>query len=168
MKQCFSPIASKNAKILILGSMPGDLSLKKQQYYAHPRNAFWGIIQCYLGYSHLFNYEQQVEQIKKHGIALWDVMQSCKRQGSLDANIDNKSIVVNEFAEFFQRYSNISLLLFNGAKAELEYKKRVLPLLAKDLRQHELIRMPSTSPAMASLTMKQKQQIWSDVLRRFI
>ena len=138
-----------------------------QQYYAHPGNAFWYIILAHLGCQSL-SYRERVELIQRHDIALWDVMHSCKRQGSLDSNIEEASIVVNEFEDYFLQHANIKAVIFNGAKAEQAYKRRVLPSLTEKHSGHELIRMPSTSPAMASLNKKQKYLAWHEALKRFV
>ncbi|MCF6280686.1 MAG: DNA-deoxyinosine glycosylase [Candidatus Polarisedimenticolaceae bacterium] len=168
MKESFSSVAMADAKIVILGSMPGDESLRQQQYYAHPRNAFWYILQRHFNRSESLTYQQKIELSQHYGIALWDVMQRCERPGSLDSNIDNKTIVVNEFEVFFRLHKNLVAVLFNGAKAEQEYRKRVLPTLSVESRRLELIRLPSTSPAMAALNREQKYLVWCEVLTRFV
>lgn len=161
-KTCFPPVLGKDPKILVLGSMPGEKSLHEQQYYAHPRNAFWFIMQ------ELFNipvdqpYKQRLEKLKLSGVALWDVLNSCEREGSLDVAIQKDSIVVNDFESLFQRYNSIQLIVFNGAKAETEFLRRVLPKLSKAAQQIEKARLPSTSPAMASLTKEEKLETWKE------
>ena len=103
----FSPIANKSANILILGSMPGLASLAANQYYAHPRNGFWRIMADIYGFNPASNYDSKVESLNASGVAVWDVLQSCERFGSLDSAIINGSRVCNDFQTFFEQYSEI-------------------------------------------------------------
>jgi len=144
--------------------MPGGESLRLQQYYAHPRNAFWYIITQLLNSDDDINYEQKIALLKKADIAVWDVLMSCKREGSLDTAIRNDSIVINDFAAFYATHPQIKALYFNGAKAEQEYKKRVSPTLAPHLQHMPSYRLPSSSPAMARLTKEEKLKHWSIIL----
>jgi len=144
--------------------MPGGESLRLQQYYAHPRNAFWYIITQLLGSDDDIHYEQKIALLKKKNIAIWDVLMSCEREGSLDTAIRNDSIVINDFAEFYATHPQIKTLYFNGAKAEQEYKKRVIPTLAPHLQSMPSYRLPSSSPAMARLTKEEKLKHWSIIL----
>ena len=102
----FTPITTPSARVLILGSMPGAISLSSDQYYAHPRNAFWGIMAALLGFSRTTPYKERIDALKKADIALWDVMHSCVRPGSLDSNIETDSIEVHDFKSFFEQYPN--------------------------------------------------------------
>jgi double-stranded uracil-DNA glycosylase len=158
-----SPVALADAKVLILGSMPGKLSLAQQQYYAHPRNAFWKIIAHLFGFNSDMRYADKLLALQQHKLALWDVIQSCERQGSLDSNISNASIISNDFAEFFVQHSHIQHIFFNGSCAYQEYHKRVQPRLAEQWQALACTRLPSTSPAMASLTFEQKLSAWSAI-----
>jgi len=164
MKVCFPPIADKNAKVLILGTMPGEESLRKKQYYAHPRNAFWYIMERLLKIDSKVSYEERKSLLKINHIALWDVLMSCEREGSLDSAIRDTSIVTNDFALFFSEHPHIKSVYFNGAKAEQEYMKRVLPVIADEFKGIEYFRLPSTSPAMAKLTKDEKFSHWSIIM----
>jgi hypoxanthine-DNA glycosylase len=164
LKTGFPPIADHHAKILILGSMPGEASLQQQQYYAHPRNAFWFIMQSLFEIPTNASYVQNTEYLVKNHVAVWDVLHQCEREGSLDTAIKNHTIQTNDFATLLAQCSQIKKIGFNGAKAEQEYKKRVLPSLPTNIQQIELIRLPSTSPAMASLTKEQKLAEWKNLL----
>lgn len=150
----FDPVASKNARVLILGSMPGERSLVAAEYYAHPRNAFWKIMQEVAGVDSAASYEQRLRSLKVRGIALWDVLHSCYRKGSLDAAIKNGSVKVNNFDALFRRSPRIRVVLFNGGTSERYYKRYVLPAVDDGKVKH--IRMPSTSPAHAAVSLKQK------------
>ena len=140
--------------------MPGIASLKKQQYYGHPRNAFWPIMGALFGAQPELDYQQRTDILKEHKIAVWDVLQSCHRPGSLDANIRPQSININDFADFFVTHPNIRKVFFNGKTAENLFKKHVLPILAPCLAQLEYLCLPSTSPAFASLSLEQKLTAW--------
>jgi hypoxanthine-DNA glycosylase len=154
----FDPVASKNARVLILGSMPGERSLIAAEYYAHPRNAFWKIMQEVAGVNPTASYKQRISSLKTAGISLWDVLHSCHRKGSLDAAIKNGSVKINNFDAFFRKHPGICVVLFNGATSERYYKRYVLPEIKDKEIKH--IRMPSTSPAHAAVSLKQKIKLW--------
>ncbi|MFM8331211.1 MAG: DNA-deoxyinosine glycosylase [Candidatus Methylumidiphilus sp.] len=154
--QSFPPIANPHAKILLLGSMPGAESLRAAQYYAHPRNAFWPIMGELFGAGLDREYQIRLEILKSHGIALWDVLASCVRVGSLDSAIEHDA--ANDFPAFFQVHPHISRVYFNGAMAEKSFHKHVRGLPNPQALQFQ--RLPSTSPAHAALRYKQKLEAW--------
>ena len=164
-KTGFPPIADAQATTLILGSMPGEQSLRENQYYANTHNAFWRIMASLFGFAHDTPYAERARILLQHRIALWDVIQGCKRRGSLDSAIDNQSIVANDFASFYRKHPHIRRVFFNGTKAEQEYRKRVLPDLPDTAQDIAYSRLPSTSPAMAQLSFEQKLEAWSQALR---
>jgi len=164
----FPPVSDKNARGLILGSMPGEESLRKSQYYAHPRNSFWYIVLEMLNGGVDVNYEERIEILKKNKIALWDVLKGCVREGSLDSSIKNSSIVTNDFESFYSKHPDIRYLFFNGAKAEKEYKNRVFPEISKKYSSLEYYWLPSTSPAMARLTKEEKLSKWLIIKEKVI
>ena len=141
--------------------MPGAASLRAAQYYAHPHNAFWPIMGELFGAGPDIAYEKRILLLKYAGLALWDVMASCVREGSLDADIDEASIVPNDFSAFFDAHSQIEQVFFNGAKAEACFRRYVSPQLSD--RGLKLTRLPSTSPAHASLSLPQKLRAWRAV-----
>jgi len=163
----FPPIADATANILILGSMPGKESLRAGQYYAHPRNAFWSIMGELVGASPALHYQARARKLKSAGIALWDVLASCKRHGSMDADIEASSICPNDFKSFFQKHPNITHVFFNGSMAEQCFRKHVKPSLVSlpGQRMLHFQRLPSTSPAHASMTYVQKLKAWKVILR---
>ena len=161
--QSFPPIASGTPRVLILGTMPGAASLRERQYYAHPQNGFWRIIGGILGFDPASPYEARVAAVQTARIAIWDVLQSCIREGSLDAAIDAASALPNDFATFFAEHQQIRRICFNGATAEALYLKHVRPFVAADPHL-EYLRLPSTSPANASLTLAEKLQAWQVIL----
>lgn len=158
----FPPVAAPGARVLILGSMPGQASLQAGQYYAHQRNAFWRIMGDLLGAGPALPYAQRLGKLTAAGIALWDVIAACERAGSLDADIVGSSVAANDFAAFFAVHRNIAQVFFNGAAAETAFRRRVLPgLSASRLR---LTRLPSTSPAHAARSYADKLAAWSAIL----
>jgi hypoxanthine-DNA glycosylase len=168
--QSFPPIASRAAKVLILGSMPGKRSLAVGQYYANPHNVFWPIIGRLLAFDFSAPYAEKVAALKSARIALWDVLQSCSRDGSLDTNIDPDTEVANDFLAFFAKQKHITHVFFNGTKAESCFKRHVMRQLSSTndfgnhaARQIHYCRLPSTSPAHATLSMAEKYQAWQKI-----
>jgi hypoxanthine-DNA glycosylase len=161
--QCFSPIADPDARILILGSMPGTASLEANRYYAHPRNAFWPIMGELFGAGPTYIYDKRLEILKANKIALWDVLGACFRKGSLDSDIDPKTISPNDFETFFKMHPFIKHVFFNGSKAEEIFRKRVVHTL--NLKSLHYQKLPSTSPAHASLSFEQKLAIWGELIK---
>ncbi|CAM4110422.1 DNA-deoxyinosine glycosylase [Bordetella muralis] len=159
----FPPLISRHARVLVLGTMPGVASLREQQYYAHPRNAFWPIAAQLYGFGAQASYQVRCEALKANGIALWDVLQACERPGSLDANILAASVVPNDFEMLFRLHPGIERVCFNGAKAAALYKRHVLPALglSRELLYFEL---PSTSPAHAAMSLQDKSTAWRRAL----
>lgn len=162
--QCFPPIEDVHATALILGSMPGVESLRAGQYYAHPRNAFWPIMGDLVGAAPSLDYEERARILRAAGIALWDVLASCTREGSLDSAIAGDSIAANDFQAFFLAHPGITQVFFNGAMAEKCFHKHVRHLP----ESHPLLfrRLPSTSPAHAALPYRQKLEAWRVVVGR--
>lgn len=141
----FPPVVDDRAGMLILGSFPSAQSLVARQYYANPRNAFWPITGELFGFDADAPYESRLAALRAHGVALWDVLRSCRRAGSADSAIDPKSLVVNDFAELFANYPGITRVYFNGAKAADLYRR-----LAKADQRLHFQRLPSSSPAHAT------------------
>lgn len=160
--QSFPPIENPTATILILGSMPGKESLRAKQYYAHPRNAFWPIMGELIGAPPALPYEARIRKLKSAGIALWDVLASCKRRSSMDADIDTDSICANNFASFLRAHPHVTHVFFNGTMAEQCFHKYVRRM-PEDRPLHYL-RLPSTSPANASMSYEQKLAAWRVIL----
>ncbi len=138
----FPPLIDKSSQILILGSIPGVESLQRQQYYAHPRNQFWKILYTIFSVELELEYEHKLEFLKNKRIALWDVIASCHREGSLDTNIKEES--ANDFSSLFQEYTTLKGVFFNGSKAFETYKKLVGMKSEKNI---DFVKLTSTSPA---------------------
>ncbi len=156
----FPPLVGSSPKVLILGSIPGIASLQAQQYYAHPRNAFWPIMTEILGLDINAPYAQRCQQLTAKGVAVWDVLETCHRPGSLDQHIDPSTVEANDFSAFFSHHLNIRAVFFNGAKAEQLFKRFALPNLGSIQQAFSYQRLPSTSPAHAAMTFEQKMTAW--------
>lgn len=157
------PIVERGARRLILGSMPGAASLAAQQYYAHPRNAFWPIMGALYGFDPSAPYADRVAALKAARVAVWDVLRVCRRSGSLDSNIAAQGVEPNDFAAFFRRYPTIARVYFNGGTAERYFRR----LVSDDIDASGLVftRLPSTSPAHAARRFEQKLESWRVLIR---
>lgn len=163
----FPPVSGPDAEILILGSIPSIASMEKREYYGHQRNAFWWIMGEILGFDcGVMNYSLRKLQLLRNGIALWDVLNRCERPGSLDSAIISETIIPNDFTSFFAEHANIKHIYFNGTKAEQEYGRRVKPELPAKFAEISCRRLPSTSPAMASLSKSAKLAQWRQIISR--
>ena len=156
----FAPVAAADARVLVLGSMPGEASLTAARYYAHPQNRFWPIMGALVGATPDLPYEQRLQRLIDSGIALWDVLASCERVGSLDTAI--RAPQANDFAAFFAAHPRVRMVLFNGAQADTSFRKLVVPGLAAP--SPTLLRLPSTSPANASQRPEHKLRAWREGL----
>ena len=156
--------ADPTARVLVLGSMPGEASLRAGQYYANERNAFWRIMGDLLGAGPAMPYAQRLDRLKGAGIALWDVIAACERYGSLDSDIVNSSVCANDFSAFFEAHRSIRRVFFNGGAAETTFRRHVLPQLSGVPLQ--LHRLPSTSPAHAARGYAEKLGAWSVIVAK--
>lgn len=157
--QGFPPVADADAHTLILGSMPGVASLRQSEYYAHERNAFWSIMKVLFSIDPKLPYAERLQRLQKAGVALWDVIGTCERYGSLDNDIVPDSIRANDFPAFFAVHPKITRVFFNGSAAEAAFRRHVLPLLQQPLPS--FARLPSTSPAHAARNFQEKLSAWS-------
>jgi len=153
--------AASDARVLLLGSMPSRKSLLEQQYYAHPRNAFWPIMGELFGFDSTLPYDRRLHCLRESGIALWDVAHQCVRPGSLDANM--RDVQVNDFRLFFALPPRIHAVFFNGRMAESLYRKLALPQLDGPHHSLPLCCLPSTSPAHATRSFAEKLAAWQAV-----
>ena len=157
-KSGFAPVIDKNTEILILGSLPSDISILKGEYYANPQNQFWKIIFTIFNNGvPIVDYKEKLALLLKNKIGLWDVLTEAIRPGSLVSNI--KQEVLNDFSGLFTDYPKIRLLAINGDKAfNLYLKKRA------GLPQKELVRLTSSSPANTSKNVLLKVKEWQVAL----
>lgn len=159
----FPPIAAPDARVLILGSLPGQASLAAQQYYAQPQNAFWRIMGELCGAYPQLPYADRTQRLLEHRIALWDVCKAAHRPGSLDASIDPSTIVVNDLARFYREHPGIAAVFTNGGTATRLYQRLVLPSLGVTPAALPLQPLPSTSPAHARMPFARKLVHWRAV-----
>ena len=153
--QGLAPIVPPGARLAVLGSFPGEASLRAQQYYAHPRNQFWPILSALWGVDLVgADYAGRVAELHRRGLALWDVYASCRRSGSLDSAI--RDAVPNELQLLRQRAPGLRAVAHNGG----ESARAMARTRALGLAVH---RLPSTSPANASWSFARKLQAWREV-----
>ena len=161
LKRAFAPFVDDATRLLVLGSLPGDASLKAAQYYAHPQNGFWRLISVAIGRDlHAMAYPERVEALRAAGVGLWDVIASAERQGSLDAAI--RSPEAADLRGLIAGLPNLRAVAFNGATAA-KRGRRILD----GVEGLALIDLPSSSPAHASRTLSEKAESWA-VLKDFL
>lgn len=149
----FPSISNKEAKVLVLGTMPGIASLELNQYYGHSRNVFWKLLFTIFEQPFSNDYEVKKQLALDNQIAIWDVLQACVREGSLDSAIEQE--VPNDFKAFLKAHPNLELIVFNGQKAAKFFKQYVR--VSKNYKQ---VTVPSTSPANAGISWEQKLKEW--------
>lgn len=151
------PIVGTAPRVLVLGNMPSVMSLSSGQYYGNPRNAFWRITGTLFGFSADAPYPERVAALCAHHVAVWDVLRSCRRVGSLDSAVERDSMVANDFDAFFTEHPTLDRVLFNGAAAEANYRRLVGALSLPS------VRVPSSSPAQ-TMRYENKLAAWRDAL----
>lgn len=164
----FSPIVGGQPKILILGSMPSQTSLRESEYYANPQNSFWWIMSNILGFAHDADYCLREQFLIQAGVAVWDVLLDCQRPGSLDSSIVRASESPNDLVSFLQANRSVELIGFNGGAAKTIFMRHCSNVLAvvgcSNNQQLKAIQLPSTSPAYASMKKQDKLEVWSQAL----
>ena len=154
------PIVAAGARLLILGSMPGAASLRAQQYYAHPHNRFWPIMGALCGATPDLPYAERVRVLERSHIAVWDVLHSCHRSGSLDAAIDLATAQPNDLATLLRAHAGIRRVLCNGALSARLWRRHYAALAAREFPLLECLALPSTSPANATWSPARKLAAW--------
>lgn len=158
MIRSFAPVVDEQAEILILGTMPGAMSLAKQEYYAHKQNHFWKIMFSLLSELPVpEKFEDKIKLLQQNNIALWDVLAYCQREGSLDSNIKNQ--VENDILGLLASHPKIKTIVFNGQQAQKFFKRKFGQPVGI-----EFYVMPSTSPAH-TMKFETKLAAWSQILR---
>lgn len=160
MINSFNPIVSDSCEKLILGTMPGEESLRKQEYYGFGRNHFWKIIFTLFNKELSNNYKQKTELLLQNNIALWDVLKSCERETSSDSKIRNP--IANDFNTLFTNYPNIKSIYFNGKTAEALFKRHVIKNI--NAERYKMTVLSSTSPANA-IKFEVKLESWKQLLK---
>lgn len=162
--QSFEAIADQRSRVLILGSMPGVASLAAHQYYAHPHNQFWPIMGRLCGARQALPYEERLQWLTSAGFALWDVLHSCVRPGSLDASIETDSIIANDLPGLLRARPAIGRLCCNGGTAFTMLRRHFGQQLTREFPHLEVLRLPSSSPAAASWSPERKLAAWRAAL----
>ena len=150
----FPPFVDQQSRILILGTMPGPMALKKQEYYGFAGNHFWKILFNLFDVQMPLTYPEKKQLLKEKGIALWDVFKSCERQGALDSAIQRARY--NDIPELLKKYPKIKIIYLNSRTAEKVFLKRFAPCVKIPFHY-----LPSTSPAYASMSFTQKLSAWA-------
>lgn len=162
----FEPILPRRPKALVLGSMPSVASLQKHEYYGHPANLFWPIMAAIFGFAHSAPYAERTRALRDGGVALWDVLHACEREGSADSAIAPASEVANAIDDLLASRRTLKTVLLNGGKAHSAFRKHIVPKLADEPRERlRIVRLPSTSPANASVSRAEKTERWTAALR---
>jgi hypoxanthine-DNA glycosylase len=158
----FAPIVGESPYALVLGNMPSVMSLSVKQYYGNPRNAFWPIMGALYGFDAGGPYPQRTAALMANRIAVWDVLRSCRREGSLDSSVERDSMVTNDFAAFFATHPTIRRVFFNGGAAEANFRRLARVYVPLDVAV-DYVRLPSTSPAH-TIPFAAKLAAWREIL----
>ncbi|NLG34632.1 MAG: DNA-deoxyinosine glycosylase [Lentisphaerae bacterium] len=160
----FPPVEPERARLLILGSLPSLESIRRGQYYAHPRNAFWTLMGDLFGAGRDLPYPERLQTLSAHGVMLWDVLRAAHRPGSLDSAIHPRRLQPNAIPALLGRHPELRRIVFNGAAAETLFRRHVARRCGRRLEGVDLVRLPSTSPANASRSLSDKRAAWSAIL----
>ena len=161
MLTALPPLVSSSTRLLIMGSFPGTASLKAQQYYGHPQNDFWRILDAILPSSptktDVTSYQKRSKWLLGKGVGVWDVYAACEREGSLDSSIRNA--VLNDFSSLKQTCPQLAAIAHNGSESYKHSKHTALLGLP-------VYKLPSTSPANASWSFERKLAAWREVFEK--
>ena len=158
VKHGLPPVAREDARLFILGSLPGDASLAAGRYYAHPRNSFWRLVGTVIGEDiNSLDYAARLERLQSKGIGLWDVVAHASREGSLDQAI--RGAGHNPLADFFAGFACLEAVAFNGGTAAATGRK-----LLAGIERLVLIDVPSSSPANTR-PFEEKARAWAELAR---
>jgi hypoxanthine-DNA glycosylase len=155
MREGLPAVAGPRSRVLILGSFPSERSLTAAEYYANRRNQFWPLLAAIFGFDVELPYQRRIELAMANGVALWDVVHSCRRAGSLDAKIDRKTLVVNDFGPLLGQHQGIERIFVNGLTA-LELFERNVPTTLPT------VRLPSSSGALP-MSFSDKLSAWQAI-----
>jgi hypoxanthine-DNA glycosylase len=162
MAEGFEPVVGEDPRVLVLGTVPSVKSLELRQYYGNPCNVFWRLMLELLGAGSGVDYDKRVQLLKQSRIALWDVLASAERPGSLDARIVRSSEIPNDIAAFLRRHPSITHVFLNGSKAVELFERHCGPKFQGS--GVSVVRLPSTSPANASQSCQAKLEVWRQVV----
>ena len=162
LKRCFPPVVDRNTRVLVLGSLPGEVSLAHNQYYAHKQNRFWHLIGDVIGENlPSMDYEARLQSLLDHLVGLWDVIANARREGSLDSRIRDHA--TNDLVALVTGLPSLAAVAFNGGTAA----KIGVIALAESRPSLELVRLPSSSPAYAAVPYAEKLRAW-EALRKWL
>ena len=147
-------------RVLVLGSMPGALSLQEARYYAHPRNRFWPLMAALCGFDAQLAYAQRLQCLQQSGVGLWDVIGQCERSGSLDASIVRGSEVPNCLPALFADLPQLRAIACNGVAAHRAFQQWIAPALPPLAAALPVLALPSTSPANAAWSLPRLIERW--------
>ncbi len=164
----FPPVSAPDARVLILGSLPGAMSLAMRQYYAQPQNAFWRIMAEIAGAGRDVPYDERLERLRAKRIALWDTCEAAERPGSLDAAIVVSSVTPNRFEAFLKRHPEIRGICFNGNTLAKLFERLAVSKLSEAHKALPRTILPSTSPAHAGMPFERKLARWREVVEVLI
>lgn len=154
MHHCFPPVTRPDTRLLVLGSLPGAVSLAARRYYAHPQNLFWRLMSPVIGRDLLpLAYEARLEALRDAHVGLWDTVAAATRKGSLDADI--RLHEASDLAGLVDRLPELRAVAFNGATSARIGRRQLAGVTGL-----ALIDLPSSSPAYASLSFERKQEAW--------
>jgi hypoxanthine-DNA glycosylase len=160
-KAAFPPSVDDNTRLLILGSLPGDASIKQGEYYAHRGNAFWALMSGVLEEDlRALPYAMRLKRLRARGVGLWDVIESADREGSLDSAIRRAEL--RDLSTFVARLPKLEAVAFNGRTAALHGRRQI-----GSAQQLAFIDLPSSSGAYAMLSREKKAALWQS-LRQWI
>lgn len=162
----FAAVVRVDARVLVLGSMPGATSLAASQYYAHPQNQFWPIMAALCDAGRALPYALRLARLEENRIALWDVLQSCVREGSLDSAIEASSAEPNDIPALLHSHGKIARICCNGGTAYRELQRHFGSQLQRDFPHITTLKLPSTSPAHAAMPLADKLSAWRPAVTR--
>jgi hypoxanthine-DNA glycosylase len=152
--------------VLILGTVPSRRSLELHQSYGHAQNVFWPLMGELFDAGPELPYAERIARLQRRGIGIWDVLRQCERPGSLDSSIVRASEVPNAIPWLLQRHAGIRAIALNGGKAQQAFRRHIVPQLNAALSARvELLALPSTSPANASVPRAEKRRRWGVLLQ---
>jgi double-stranded uracil-DNA glycosylase len=156
----FPPVEPRQARVLVLGSLPSQESIRRGEYYAHPRNAFWPIMGELFGAGQGLPYAPRLQVLAERGLMLWDVLRAAERRGSMDSAIHPRRAEANDIPRLMTRHPELRRIVFNGGAAEALFQRHVFPRGGERLAGLDRVRLPSTSPAHASRSFEEKLDLW--------
>ena len=162
----FPPQVGPGCRVLVLGTVPSLRSLEMRQSYAHPHNLFWRFMGELYDAGPELPYAERIARLHALGVGIWDVLKDCERPGSLDSSILVESEIPNDIPGLLEEHPTIRAIALNGGKAQQVFARRILPMIPAGRRDAlEILALPSTSPANASIRREVKLARWSELLR---